>query len=258
MHQTVSRRLQFDQDSADAIGYPILAHSPAIVLANDAGREWLLLIEHRAGVERDPLRTHGWLAQEILVADVDALASSLADSPFKILRPPANLDVSDRIRACQALGPAGELLYLTQVEPPVPPFELPHCLAAVDHLFIPVLSTPDRDASLREYEVLAAQRSLRFDTRITVVNQALGLPLETRHPVGTLQLNGASLIEIDCINGSKPAPADVCLGTATIIFHARGTAPANSHRPETGLFAGMALQSHKGFAGERAALLYST
>jgi hypothetical protein len=251
LFQTVTSRFTLDGASARAIGYPELAGTTAASLANRRGREWLLMLEASSATPRNPLSTHGWLAQEILVEDVDSLVKSLADSPFTVLRPPADLDVSDRIRASQVRGPAGEILYLTQVKGPVPPFELPHCEAAVDHLFIPVLSTPDRDASLGDYAALGANEGMRFDTRISVVNQELGLPLEQRHPVATLQLRGPALIEIDHITAATPAPAALCLGTACIVFESELNSGADAICPTRGPFAGLTLQTHRGSAGER-------
>ncbi|EED34048.1 conserved hypothetical protein [gamma proteobacterium NOR5-3] len=258
LFQSVTRRFTLDEDSARAIGYPGLAGAAAAGLANRRGSEWLLIIEAPDATPRNPLNTHGWLAQEILVEDVDSLVASLSDSPFDVLRPPADLDVSDRIRASQVRGPAGEILYLTELKGPVPPFDLPRCDAPVDHLFIPVLSTPDREASLGDYQVLGASEGMRFDTRISVVNQELGLPLEQRHPVATLQLKGPALIEIDHISAATPAPSGLCLGTACIVLSANIDSGPGTMSPSQGPFQGLTLQPRTGSAGEHFALACSS
>ena len=67
-----------------------------------------------------PYTTYGWSASELIVQDVDQLADDLADSPFEIIGPPKNLSFTDDIRAMQVLGPANEILYLTQVKDNVP------------------------------------------------------------------------------------------------------------------------------------------
>lgn len=257
LHQQVAHACELSTESATALGVPELAGSRAQLLANKLGRRWLWMIETPELPPRNALRTHGWLAQEVLVADVDALVAALDAAFFTILRPPADLDVSDRIRASQVQGPAGEILYLTQVRPPVPPFELPFCKAPVDHLFIPVLSTPDRERSLAEYAGIAEGEGLCFDTRISVVNQELGLPLEERHPVATLQLAGNALIEIDSISLATPPVQDLCLGTASIVFESSAAAPAHAICAQTGPFAGRCVSHHRGNAGERYALLHS-
>src|SRR5688572_16378246 len=63
------------------------------------------------------LTTHGWNVSEIVVQDVDALAAKLADSPFRIIGPPAGLQRFPMIRAMQVVGPLGECLYFTEVGP---------------------------------------------------------------------------------------------------------------------------------------------
>ena len=254
--QYVARHFTLDEPTAEALFISRLRGHSCAMLAGESGREWLLVIEAPDATKREALKTYGWMAQEILVRDVDALVATLADSPFEVLRPPADLDVSDRIRAAQVCGPAGEILYLTQVKGEVPPFELPQCEASVDHLFIPVLSTPDRDASLAQYEALAACQGLRFDTRISVVNQALGLPLEQRHPVATLQLHDRALIEMDSIAGAVAPPAALCTGTAAIIFRAQGVVPQDAGHLGSGPFGGNRILSFRGRAGEITALLY--
>ncbi len=253
---SLARYFILDDSTAKGLGLETLAGQNAAMLAGGSQREWLLVVEAPQAAERDALATHGWLAQEILVEDVDRLAAGLEHSPFEVLRPAADLDVSDRIRACQVRGPAGEILYLTQVKGAVPPFELPACEATVDHLFIPVLSTPNREASLSEYQTLAGREGLRFDTRITVVNQGLGLPLEKRHPVATLQLAGNALIEIDQIAGAVAPRSDLCSGTAAMVLQARGTPPESAVAVEQGPFAGHLLLPLRGAAGERTTLLF--
>ncbi len=256
LHQRVCASGPLDDITASTLGYPDLAGQPSWTLANQAGRTWLHIIEHPGADDRAALNSHGWLSMEILVEDVDALAASLADSPFTLLRPPADLDVSDKIRACQAEGPAGEILYLTQVRGEVPPFQLPTCQAPVDHLFIPVLSTPSRESSLAGYAAISGNDGMSFDTKITVVNQARGFDLDRRHPVATLQLAGEAMIEIDEIAETQPAPAGICQGVACVTFHCTGAAPDNALRPAEGPLAGSATTTHVGVAGEHYALTY--
>ncbi|MEM8942961.1 MAG: VOC family protein [Pseudomonadota bacterium] len=252
----LTRRHAIDPQAAAALGHPELSGCPAVMLAGGSGREWLLAIEYDNAVERNALRSHGWLAMEVLVDDVDELANSLDGSPFEVLRPPADLDVSDRIRACQARGPSGEILYLTQVKGPVTPFELPTCSARVDHLFIAVLSTAHRDRSMEQFEALAGNEGLRFETKITVVNQALGLPMEERHPVGTVQLQSASLIEIDEIAQATAAPHDLRLGVFSMVFEYDGEPPSDAVYLQGGIFGKRYLLAHRGAGGETTALIY--
>ena len=164
--------------------------------------------------------------------------------------------MSDKIRACQARGPAGEILYLTQLSGEVPPFELPVCEALVDHLFIPVLSTPSRDTSLTDYSAISGNNGIRFDTRITVVNQARGFALEQRHPVATLQLAGQALIEIDQIANTAEVQFDIHEGMANVAFFCSNQPDENAHWHSEGAFKDSQTSAHTGASGEHFTLIY--
>lgn len=253
----VGDKFTLDEKTAAALGCAELADAPARLLSNSAGRAWLLQVEYPQAQPRDALNSFGWMAQEILVEDVDALASTLEDTPFTLLRPPRDLDVSNTIRACQVRGTDGEILYLTQVNGEVEESQLPQNAQGVDHLFIAVLSTPDREASLRHYEAIAGTRGTSFETRISVVNQHRGWDLEKRHPIATLQLAGESLIEIDEFADTQASPTGICAGTAGIAFYAKGPAPQHAIPLEQGPLAGYAAVAGIGIAGERYTLLYA-
>ena len=256
LHQQAEQAHSLDEGTAWALGRPQLAGNPAWLLSNARGRQWLHIVEYTEARPRKALHTLGWMAMEVLVENADELADQLALSAFELLRPPADLDVSDRIRAFQARGPAGEILYLTQVKGPVPPFDLPTCRAPVDHLFIPVLSTPSRDASLQDYSAISGNQGLTFDTRITVVNQAREQDLEQRHPVATLQLAGQSLIEMDEIAGSEDTGNGITAGMACVTFHCSGPPGEEARLLASGPFAGHPVSACTGTAGERFALIH--
>jgi hypothetical protein len=257
LYQEISAAGELDSKTALVLGLPELAGQRYWTLSNARGRQWLQIIDFPQATPRDSLATHGWLAMEVLVENVDELADSLQDSPFELLRPAADLDVSDKIRACQVRGPAGEILYLTQVKGDVPPFELPACEAPVDRLFIPVLSTPSRDQSLEQYSAISGNKGINFDTKITVVNQARGFDLDLRHPVATLQLSGQALIEIDQIADTGESPAGVNSGIANIAFYCAANARENTQPLTEGPFAGRRAESHEGCAGECFTLVYA-
>ena len=257
MYQQVQSHGPLDVGTASALGLGELAGKPSWVLANQAGRSWLQIVEHPGAKPRDALGSYGWMAMETLVEDVDSLATSLAGSPFEMLRPPADLDVSDKIRACQARGPAGEILYLTQVKGDVPPFDLPACQAPVDHLFIPVLSTPSRDCSLADYAAISGNEGISFETRITVVNQARGFELERRHPVATLQLAGQALIEIDQIADTEDAGSGPGCGVACIAFFCSAAPGEGAILLEEGPFAGQHCSAQTGAGGEYFTLVHT-
>lgn len=257
MHQQISWSGPLPAETANAVGYGQLAGNRSWLLSNTTGRQWLQIIEHPDAPERDALNSFGWLAMEVLVENVDALAATLAGSPFELLRPAADLDISDKIRACQARGPAGEILYLTQIKGEVPPFDLPTCQAPVDHLFIPVLSTPSRDCSLADYSGISGNEGISFDTRITVVNQARGFELERRHPVATLQLAGQALIEIDQIADTPEIDAAIHSGMASVAFYCTNEPDNTAQAQSCGAFADSQASAHTGTAGECFTLIYT-
>ena len=181
---------------AAILDLPDLAGAPLAWLANGEGVPILRVIEDPQAASIEPMFRHGWLSLEVLVGDVDGLAAGL-HAPFKVLGAPANLELSDAIRAAQVLGPCGELLYLTQIKAEVPPFDLPMTEAVVAGPFIGVIATPDREASRHAWAVLLGAKGWAFDTKITVLNRAHGKPLDGRYPVAVLPMPGQCMVEID-------------------------------------------------------------
>lgn len=196
LSMTVASRDTLAAGDAALLGLDELAGAPVAWLANSEGTPILRVVEDPASVPGEPMFRHGWLSLEVLVGDVDGLAAGLG-APFRVLGPPANLELSDAIRAAQVLGPCGELLYLTQVREAVPPFDLPMTTAAVSVPFIGVMSTPDRDASRRAWGRLLGADGWVFETKITVLNRALGRPLDDRYPVAVVPMPGRCMVEID-------------------------------------------------------------
>ncbi len=202
---------------------PVLADNVRhrVYLAGPSGRSWLQLIEIPGAETVDRYRHRGWFSLEVGSIDVHALAAELAANPgFELLAGPAPLEVSDHIIALQAIGPAGELYYFTEVRRELPPFSLPKPQYRLDELFIAVALTADRAGALDFWRRLTASDGLAIDTRIGVLNRGLGLAEETRLPVGIVQLAGANLVEIDQapVRLSRPALAT---GTAMISVHAQ-------------------------------------
>ncbi len=206
LYTSVLEDSEVSETQAVLWGKPALAGSRIVTLQSATGYPWVRIVSNPEVIPARPFLELGWLALEVLVSDVDMLAERLANSPFEIFRPPADLDVSNDIRAMQVIGPAGEVLYLTQVNAAVEPFDIPMARSEVDRLFIPVSSCLRRDEGLAVYNKLGASKSWSFDTRITSVNKAHGLDLSLKHPVATVQLAGQSMVEIDQLGVAKSRP----------------------------------------------------
>ncbi|KIQ96163.1 VOC family protein [Lysobacter sp. A03] len=213
---TVASRESLGADLAAVLGVADLAGAPVAWLANPAGECILRLVEDPHARPLEPMFRHGWLSLEVLVADVDALVADL-HPPFRVLRPPADLELSPAIRASQVLGPCGEMLYLTSIKEAVPPFDLPMSDERVSHTFIGVMSTPDRDASQAAWAALADHPGWAFETKITVLNDAFGRDLGDRYPVAVVALPGQCMVEIDQVElpddsgleAARDAPAGI-------------------------------------------------
>jgi catechol 2,3-dioxygenase-like lactoylglutathione lyase family enzyme len=226
---------------AIAMGDLALAGAKSAVLGSSAGHAWLRLIEVAQAAPQSPFERRGWLALEIGVREVDALAVRLDRRQFDVLGEPANLDVSDAIRAMQVAGPDGEVLYLTEVKRPVPPFDLPLAAADVDQLFVAVQACADRERSLAFYEGLGVVGRWRFDTRLGSINRRHGHEPTARHPVAVAQLRGRHLIEFDALPW-LPARSDGLHAGIRMISFARsgesGVVPSSDDDPSARIFAG--------------------
>ena len=80
----------------------------------------------------------------------------------------------------QVVGPAKEILYLTQIKAHVPGFELPFARCRVDRLFIPVLVAENRENALNVYTSFPQTNGMPFETKITVLNRYLEFPAHQR------------------------------------------------------------------------------
>ncbi len=182
---------------------PALESAAMIILKAENDHAWLRLVEDKTAPINTPLKTHGWMSLETNVNNVDQIDKEIDKTVFKVIGKPAYLQVSDAIKAMQVIGPASEVTYLTQIDGPVPPFEVPMTTSRTGSLFVPVLNTPSRDASLRFYESMHPDsKGLKFDTKVTVLNNAWGLDIDNQFPVATLQLDGKCLFEIDEVTQS--------------------------------------------------------
>lgn len=145
-----------------------------------------------------PFATTGWAAIELASHDLEAMAERAAASGFRLLHGPAPLGSNPAIRALQAVGVAGEAVYIADLTHYAGAFDLIRPTQVLDGLFIAVLSAPELEAArARHVAWLAAET--RSDSRVAIaaVNRALGLPDGTAHRISTSQVPGGCAIEVD-------------------------------------------------------------
>ena len=177
-------------------GRPLLTLGPA---SGEAAR--LRFIESPAATGWRALTTFGWNATEFVVQDVDALADRLNSGAFEIIGPPKGLTRFPMIRAMQAIGPAGECCYFTEVGPGSG-LDLAPALSFVGRVFIVVAAGPDADALLTSYARFDNETDAPVATPVRVISDAHGLPAETLHRHGLIRLGGGALIELDAYPSS--------------------------------------------------------
>jgi catechol 2,3-dioxygenase-like lactoylglutathione lyase family enzyme len=210
---------------AQAWGAPECAGCDTLTLAPEVGEQTSMrFIADPAAGRAVPFTTFGWNATEITVRDTDALAASLAGSPFTIIGPPANLKGWESIRAMQVLGPAGECLYLTDVRAES---SLAQAHSAVGQVFIVVAAGGDFEALSAFYKAhFENEVSAAVEIPIGVISTANHLPAETLYKLGLVTLPGGTRIELDeypSTAGPRPTVAGhLPPGMAIVSFRSEG------------------------------------
>lgn len=182
---------------AERWAVPAMAGRRSLLLGPASGEPChLRFIESASAASYRALTTFGWTATEIVVQDVDALASRLDGSAFRIIGGPKGLARFPMIRAMQALGPAGECLYFTEVGPGSG-LDLAPALSFVGRVFIVVAAGADVHRMFEPYAAFSNEIDPPVATPVGVISWANGLPPETLHPHGLVKLGGGTMIELD-------------------------------------------------------------
>ena len=178
---------------------PAMAGQSSMLLQPaDGASVYLRLVEDEPIPGYAPMTSWGWNATEILVADPDGLAESMANSPFEIIGPPKDLwTAPEAPRAFQVLGPGNEVLYLTSN----PPMERVHGLTpdyGVERVFIMIVGGPSMEALRTFYaDTLGAPSEPATSWQISVIANANGLPAETTFGLTVAAIAPGYLIELD-------------------------------------------------------------
>lgn len=161
-------------------GAPGCAGARTALLAAAGGRPcFVRLIEAPAVAGYRPLRSFGWGAYELTVADCFALHASLP-AGFEVLGAPRQVAGFDNFIPFQVAGRGGEVLYLNQVlKGSMAGLDLPLTTARVDQIFIAVLGVPDRAAAVAFHCGLGFEAGETWTIPYGVINASFGLAPDT-------------------------------------------------------------------------------
>lgn len=184
---------------ASSWGAPDMAGQASYLMASDSGTPiYIRIVENPDMPPYTPLRSYGWNAMEICVEDVDGLYARLKNSPFTIIGPPKELEIASIIYPMQAVGPEGEVLFLNEVRGSLPDHDLPKAQVPVDHIFIMILATPDREKALDFYtHKLGWDRGDSYNLTYTVINKAFGFGPDHKTDITTTCVGRLVNNEID-------------------------------------------------------------
>lgn len=190
------------------------------------------LVEGPDVTEYRPLRSYGWAALEITVADVWSLHTAV-DGPFTVIGPPKLVEGFDNFIPMQVIGKAGEVLYLNQVLRSMSDLDLPPAHAPVDQAFIAILAAENRQQAVDFYtRTIGFAEGQTWTITYSVINQAFGLDDSHKTAMTMTKVARIPGIEIDQYpSAAVPRPkAQGCLppGIAVVSFLVDSLAAINA------------------------------
>lgn len=191
---------ELDADLAGSWGCPANAGSPYAALRPSSGAPcWFRLVEQPDHPDFKPTTTYGWAAFECTVKDVWHWPDVVEECGFDIVGPPKKLEnIEPAFIPMQVLGTGREMVYLNEVIGDLPQTDLPRANAPVDRIFIVVLATPDREASLAYYsDRLGLERGQDYTLPYSMINEAFSLPAETQTTISMVQGERMPIVEVD-------------------------------------------------------------
>lgn len=224
LHYQVVERGAVSQALANAWGAPQAKASRFVLLQPASGEPtYLRIVQRPATPDFAAMKTLGWNSNEILVQDVDALATKLRDSAFRIVGEPRPLSSSSTVRAMQVIGPAGELNYLTCIPREGGTFIKTPAKSFVDRSFIAVLGGASIEAMRSFYhDGLGLQVTPAYASTVNVLQDAWRLPKDSLTQMALALISPGYLVELDQYpQGAKPRPVrsgDLPPGMAMVSF----------------------------------------
>lgn len=196
--QVVERGILSD-DLAGSWGCPNSAGTGMGVLQPASGSDcFIRLVEQPDHPEFKPTTTYGWAAYELSVQDVFGWPDRLQGSGFDIVGRPKELEGMPYFVPMQVLGTGREMIYLNEVREDMPSTDLPKAQSLTDQIFIVILASPDRAATVRWYEEkLGFNAGDTFSLAYSMINNAFGLAAGTRSDLTMVQSGRLPIVEVD-------------------------------------------------------------
>ncbi|MEO1167710.1 MAG: VOC family protein [Pseudomonadota bacterium] len=186
-------------DLAASWGVPASAGHPMAILQPQSGAPcFIRLVEQPDHPDFMPTRTYGWAAYELTVQDVFGWPDRLQGSGFDIVGPPKELEGLPFFVPMQVTGRGREMIYLNEVRENTPSSDLPHARSLTDHIFIVILATPDRAATVAWYrETLGLDEGDTYTLEYSMINDAFGAPPGTQSDLTMVQNGRLPIVEVD-------------------------------------------------------------
>ncbi len=188
-----------DNELAEAWGSTASAGSRMATLQPKSGAPcFIRLVEQPVPADFVPTRSFGWASYEITCQDVFGWPARLTDSGFDIVGPPREIEGLPYFVAMQVHGRGREMLYFNEVRQNTPSSDLPFAKVPMDHIFIVILATPDREGTVGWYrDRLKLDEGGSYTIEYTMLNAAFDLPAGTQSTLTMVQKGRLPIIEVD-------------------------------------------------------------
>lgn len=186
-------------DIAASWGCPNSAGAPMATLQPVSGADChIRLVEQPDHPDFKPTTSYGWAAFELTVQDVFGWPDRLQGSGFDIIGPPKELEGLPFFVPMQVLGTGREMVYLNEVREDTPSSDLPKAQSLTDHIFIVILATPDRAATVKWYlDRLHLTEGDTYTLAYSMINDAFGRPEDTLSDLTMVQNDRLPIVEVD-------------------------------------------------------------
>ena len=145
-----------------------------------------------------PTTTFGWGSYEITCLDVFGWPDRIAGGGFDIVGEPKEIEGMPYFVAMQVHGTGKEMLYFNEVRCNTPTSDLPKAKSQMDHIFIVILATPDREAALEWYKSkFGLDEGETYVLAYSMINNAFGLSAHRQSAITMVQNDRMTIVEVD-------------------------------------------------------------